>query len=179
MPEVGLTTFRMPYTPVTFGALAGTVARRSVRSGAQDADPRLGRGSRARCSRTSACGSAPAISRARGEDMHAAVARECMAVRDARRHLRRLDARQDRGRRPGRGRVHEPALHQRLDEARAGPLPLRPDAERGRLRHGRRRRRPPRAPTASMSPPRPAARRASSTTWRTISRPSSPISRSG
>ena len=47
-----------------------------------------------------------------GEDMHAAVARECRAVRDERRHLRRLHARQDRGRRPGRGRVHEPHLHQ-------------------------------------------------------------------
>ena len=77
--------------------------------------------------------------------MHAAVARECRAVRDGRRHLRCLDARQDRGRRPGRGRVPEPHLHQCLDEARARPLPLRPDAEGGRLHHGRRRRRAPRA----------------------------------
>ena len=56
--------------------------------------------------------------------------------------LRRLDARQDRGGRAGRGRVPEPHLHQRLAQARAGPLPLRPDAERGRLHLRRRRRRP-------------------------------------
>ena len=42
IPEVGLTTFRPPYTPVTFGTLAGTARGRSVRSRAPDADPRLG-----------------------------------------------------------------------------------------------------------------------------------------
>ena len=39
IPEVGLTTFRPPYTPVTFGALRRTCARRSVRSHPPDADP--------------------------------------------------------------------------------------------------------------------------------------------
>ena len=37
--EVGLTTFRLPYTPVTFGAFAGACARRSVRSDSPHADP--------------------------------------------------------------------------------------------------------------------------------------------
>ena len=102
IPEVGLTTFRMPYTPVTFGAFAGLGARRPVRSG-----PR----------RTPMHGWAAAQGavfedvglwkRARyfpraGEDMHAAVARECRAVRERRRHVRRLHARQDRG---GRART--------------------------------------------------------------------------
>ena len=41
-PQVGLTTFRPPYTPVTFGAFAGRRARRAVRSGARDAAARLG-----------------------------------------------------------------------------------------------------------------------------------------
>ena len=58
----------------------------------------------------------------RGEDMHAAVARECKAVRTVGRHLRRLDARQDRGRRPRRRRVPEPHVHQLVEQARAGPL---------------------------------------------------------
>ena len=38
IPQVGLTTFRMPYTPVTFGSFAGAGARRSVRAGAPHAD---------------------------------------------------------------------------------------------------------------------------------------------
>ena len=46
IPEIGLTTSRNPYTPVTFGTLAGLARRRSVRSGAAHADPRLGRGAR-------------------------------------------------------------------------------------------------------------------------------------
>ena len=62
-----------------------------------------------------------------------------------RRHLRRLDARQDRGRRPRRRRVPEPALRQRLLGPRAGTLPLRDPAARGRLRLRRRRHRAARA----------------------------------
>jgi sarcosine oxidase subunit alpha len=81
IPEVGLTTFRMPYTPVTFGSFAG-VARGTL------FDP---------IRRTPMHGWALAQGavfedvglwkRARyfprdGEDMHAAVARECRAVRE-------------------------------------------------------------------------------------------------
>ena len=47
IPAVGTTTFRLPYTPVTFGSLAGPNRGEPVRSRARDADPRLG--GRARC----------------------------------------------------------------------------------------------------------------------------------
>jgi sarcosine oxidase subunit alpha len=80
LPEVGLTTFRMPYTPVTFGAYAGMArgelfdpSRRTpmypwaAAQGAVFED--VGLWQRARY-----------FPRA-GEDMHAAVARECCATR--------------------------------------------------------------------------------------------------
>ncbi len=80
IPEVGLTTFRMPYTPITFGSFAG-MARGDLfdpvrttpmhewakSQGAVFED--VGLWKRARY-----------FPRA-GEDMHAAVARECRAVR--------------------------------------------------------------------------------------------------
>jgi len=81
IPEVGLTTFRMPYTPVTFGAFAG-MARGEL------FDP-----TRATPMHGWAAGHGAVFEdvglwkRARyfprgGEDLHAAVARECRAVRD-------------------------------------------------------------------------------------------------
>ncbi len=82
IPQVGLTTFRMPYTPVTFGSMAGT-------SRGDLFDP-------VRITPTHAWAHAQGAvfenvglwKRARyfprgGEDMHAAVARECRAVRSA------------------------------------------------------------------------------------------------
>jgi sarcosine oxidase subunit alpha len=80
-PQVGLTTFRMPYTPVTFGSFAG-ISRGDLFDPVRTTPTHAWAQARAPCSRTSACGSARAIS-ARGEDMHAAVARECLAVRNA------------------------------------------------------------------------------------------------
>ncbi len=82
VPEVGHTTFRMPYTPVTFATLAGCARgalfdpvrttpmhTQAVALGAVFED--VGQWKRARYfPRT-------------GEDMHAAVARECRAVRGA------------------------------------------------------------------------------------------------
>ncbi len=82
IPEVGLTTFRMPYTPVSFGSFAG-MARGDLfdpvrttpmhewakSQGAVFED--VGLWKRARY-----------FPRA-GEDMHAAVARECLSVRSA------------------------------------------------------------------------------------------------
>jgi sarcosine oxidase subunit alpha len=82
VPQVGLTTFRMPYTPVTFGALAGAargdlfepVRRTPIHdwAAAQGAIfENVGTWQRARW-----------FPRDR-EDMRAAVARECRAVRNA------------------------------------------------------------------------------------------------
>jgi sarcosine oxidase subunit alpha len=82
IPQVGLTTFRMPYTPVTFGSFAG-LARGEL------FEP-------VRCTPMHAWAAAAgavfedvgAWKRARyfprpGEDMHQAVARECVGVRTA------------------------------------------------------------------------------------------------
>src|SRR5213078_3281508 len=82
IPEIGLTTFRMPYTPVTLGTLAGA-ARRDL------FDPM-------RCTpihdwavqHDAVFEDAGSWKRARyfpraGETMHAAVARECAAVRNS------------------------------------------------------------------------------------------------
>jgi sarcosine oxidase subunit alpha len=82
IPDMGLTTFRMPYTPVTFGAFAGTsrgelfdpvrmtpIHPWAVANGAVFED--VGLWKRARhfpCP---------------GEDIHAAVNRECLVVRSA------------------------------------------------------------------------------------------------
>ena len=141
-PQVGLTTFRPPYTPTTFGAFAGyhkdghfEVTRKTP------IDPWA--------AENGAVFEPVALWRRAwyfpkpGEDMHAAVNRECRATRASLGHLRRLHARQDRSLRPRRGRVHEPHVHQPLDQARARPLPLRPAARRGRFHPRRRRDRPP------------------------------------
>ena len=82
IPEVGLTTFRMPYTPVTFGSFAGMargdlfdpVRATPMHDWAKSQNAvfeDVGLWKRARY-----------FPRA-GEDMHAAVARECLAVRSA------------------------------------------------------------------------------------------------
>ncbi len=81
-PQVGLTTFRAPYTPVTFGTLAGQqrgldfepvrvtpIHQRAVALGAVFED--VGQWKRARFFPN------------RGEGMHAAVARECRATRES------------------------------------------------------------------------------------------------
>ncbi len=82
IPQVGLTTFRMPFTPVTFGSFAGIsrgdlfdpVRKTSTHDWAAAKGAvfeNVGLWKRARY-----------FPRA-GEDMHAAVARECLAVRKA------------------------------------------------------------------------------------------------
>jgi sarcosine oxidase subunit alpha len=80
VPQVGLTTFRMPYTPVTFGIFAGydrgdlfDVVRTTATHAWAEAEGAVfedvGQWKRARYFPRN------------GEDMHAAVARECKAVR--------------------------------------------------------------------------------------------------
>jgi len=82
IPEVGLTTFRMPYTPVTFGSFAGF-------SRGDLFDPKRTAPSHEwAASRGAVFENVGLWKRARyfpraGEDMHAAVARECLAVRGA------------------------------------------------------------------------------------------------
>ncbi|MEK0082998.1 sarcosine oxidase subunit alpha [Benzoatithermus flavus] len=82
VPQIGLTTFRMPYTPVTFGTIAGhsrgelfdPVRTTSIHDWAAE--------------RGAVFEDVGLWKRARyfpkpGEDMHAAVARECRAVRSS------------------------------------------------------------------------------------------------
>jgi len=82
IPRVGLTTFRAPYTPTTFGAFAG-ISRGDL------FDPRRTTPTHAWAQAQGAVFENVALwKRARyfpraGEDMHAAVARECLAVRNA------------------------------------------------------------------------------------------------
>ena len=103
-----------------------------------------------------------------GEDMHAAVARECRAVRQS---VGIFDAST-----LGKIEVVGPDAAEFLNriytnpwtKLEPGPLPLRPDAERGRLRSSTTASSAASPPTASMSPPPPAARRASCTIWRII-----------
>jgi sarcosine oxidase subunit alpha len=82
VPQVGLTTFRMPYTPVTFGSMAGisrgdlfdpvrTTPTHSWAAAKGAVFENVGLWKRARYFPRG------------GEDMHAAVARECRAVRAA------------------------------------------------------------------------------------------------
>jgi sarcosine oxidase, subunit alpha len=82
VPKVGLTTFRMPYTPVTFGSMAGisrgnlfdpvrTTPTHGWAQGRGAVFENVGLWKRARYFPRD------------GEDMHAAVARECRAVRNA------------------------------------------------------------------------------------------------
>jgi sarcosine oxidase subunit alpha len=81
VPQVGLTSFRMPYTPTSFGSFAGTSRgnlfdplRKTPIHGWAEAQGAVfepvGLWMRAR------------YFPKRGEDMHAAVARECLAVRN-------------------------------------------------------------------------------------------------
>ena len=82
VPKVGLTTFRPPYTPVTFGTFAGAsrgdlfdpVRRTSIHDWAQE--------NGAAFEDVSLWKRAHYFPKS-GEDMHAAVARECLATRQS------------------------------------------------------------------------------------------------
>ena len=150
--------------------------RSALRRGARDALARLGQRAR-----RAVRGRRPVETRARVPAGRRGPARRGAARMPGRarnrRPVRRLDARQDRGGRPRRARIPESHVRQRLLTPRARAQPLRAHAARGRLRLRRRHRRAASRPSASTSPPRPAARRACSPTWRTTCRRSGAICR--
>ena len=114
--EVGLTTFRLPYTPVTFGALAG-LARGDLFDPIRETPLHGWSARQGANSKRRACGSAPPVSAKRGEKRAGDGAARVPGDARQRRHHGRFDARQDRGRRPGRRRVSQSALYQFLRQA--------------------------------------------------------------
>ena len=144
IPEVGLTTFRPPYTPVTFGAFAGPargdlfdpIRRTPIHEWAEEngaAFEDVGQWKRAWY-----------FPRA-GESMADGGRARVPHDPRKRRPFRRLHARQDRSRRPGRGGVPRAHVREQPCQTRGRALPLRAHVERGRVSHGRRGDRSPRA----------------------------------
>ena len=145
LPEVGLTTFRQPYTPVTFGAFAGAsrgdlfdpIRRTPIHGWAE----RTGRGVRGRRlvearlvfpqSRARTC--------TRRSRANASATRERVGLFDAS-TLGKIEVVG-----PDAAAFLERLYTNPLAQARSRALPLRPDAQRAGFHHGRRRHRPPRA----------------------------------
>ena len=145
--QLGLTTFRMPFKPVTFGTLAGLSRGdlfEPVRTTPIHEWAATGRRIRGRRSmETSALLSSSRRGYARrGESRMQSGAHRC-------RHARRLDAGQDRSSRTRRRRVLESRLHQRLHAPRNRPLPIRDHVARRWLYSRRRYRRPNRGRAVS------------------------------
>jgi sarcosine oxidase subunit alpha len=82
LPQIGLTTFRMPYTPVTFGALAGTARGELFDPVRQTPTHGWAQAKGAVFEDVGQWKRAHYFPQA-GEDMHAAVLRECRAVRQS------------------------------------------------------------------------------------------------
>jgi sarcosine oxidase subunit alpha len=82
IPEVGLTTFRMPYTPVTFGSFAG-MARGDLFDPVRKTPMHAWAKSQGAVFEDVGLWKRARYFPRAGEDMHAAVARECLAVRSA------------------------------------------------------------------------------------------------
>jgi len=80
LPQVGTTTFRMPYTPVTFGALIGAHRGPLFDPVRETPSHEWARAHGALFEDVGQWKRALAFPRA-GEDLHAAVARECLTVR--------------------------------------------------------------------------------------------------
>ena len=114
-------------------------ARRCVRADPRDAAARLG-GAQGRSVRGRRAVEAGVALSPAGRDGRRNA--ETRVSGDARQRRRpgRFDARQDRNRRPRRGRVSRTPVRQCVRQAAGWALPLRGDAERGRLRDRRRRR---------------------------------------
>jgi sarcosine oxidase subunit alpha len=80
--QVGLTTFRMPYTPVTFGSLAG-VSRRDLFDPVRTTPTHEWAQAQGALFENVGLWKRAHYFPRQGESMHAAVARECRAVRDS------------------------------------------------------------------------------------------------
>ncbi|MDB6083869.1 MAG: sarcosine oxidase subunit alpha [Gammaproteobacteria bacterium] len=82
IPRVGLTTFRMPYTPVTFGSFAG-ISRGDLFDPVRTTPTHEWAAARGAVFENVALWKRARYFPRAGEDLHAAVARECLAVRNA------------------------------------------------------------------------------------------------
>jgi len=82
VPQVGLTTFRMPYTPVTFGSMAG-ISRGDLFDPVRTTPTHSWAAARGAVFENVGLWKRARYFPRGGEDMHAAVARECRAVRAA------------------------------------------------------------------------------------------------
>jgi sarcosine oxidase subunit alpha len=82
IPRVGLTTFRMPYTPVTFGSFAG-ISRGDLFDPVRTTPAHAWAAARGAVFENVGLWKRARYFPRAGEDMHAAVARECLAVRGA------------------------------------------------------------------------------------------------
>jgi sarcosine oxidase subunit alpha len=82
IPQVGLTTFRMPFTPVTFGSFAG-ISRGDLFDPVRITPMHAWAQARGAVFENVGLWKRARYFPRQGEDMHAAVARECLAVRGA------------------------------------------------------------------------------------------------
>ena len=82
LPQVGLTTFRMPYTPVTFGSMAG-ISRGDLFDPVRTTPTHEWAVAQGAVFENVALWKRARYFPRSGEDLHAAVARECLAVRNA------------------------------------------------------------------------------------------------
>ena len=130
IPQVGLTTFRSPYTPVTFGTIVnhakGPLFDPTRRTPMHDSAAAMG----AVFEDVGQWKRAWYFPKA-GETMHQAVDRECKAVRTTAGMFDASTLGQDRSGRAGCGEVPQHSLHQLLGQARRRPLPLWHHAARG------------------------------------------------
>ena len=138
IPEIGTTTFRPPYTPISMGAIAGSasgslfhpVRRTPVfawhEAKGADFEP-VGDWRRPYCYPKD------------DETRRDAVNREIMVCARQRRPARCVDPRQDRDQGAGCGGVPGPHLHQHVLDPESRQGSLRPDDERDGLPDGRRR----------------------------------------
>jgi sarcosine oxidase, subunit alpha len=82
LPKVGLTTFRMPFTPISFGSMAG-ISRGDLFDPVRTTPTHSWAQARGAVFENVALWKRARYFPRAGEDMHAAVARECLAVRSA------------------------------------------------------------------------------------------------